>query len=34
MFFGRLGPLNVIQALFKQKESEKIIYPEEKIMIG
>ncbi len=34
MFFGRIGPLNLIHAVFKQSENETIVYPDEKIMIG
>jgi trk system potassium uptake protein TrkH len=34
MFFGRIGPINLLQAIFKQEDKQKIVYPDEKIMIG
>lgn len=34
MFFGRIGPLNILQAFFRQEDKETVKYPDEKIMIG
>ncbi len=34
MYFGRIGPLNLLQAIFQQGDRETVVYPDEKIMIG
>lgn len=34
MYVGRIGPLTIVLALVRQREKERYLYPEEKVMVG